>query len=98
MTEDYEDIQESEFRMKWLENNFTIDQVLGMLEGCDKDCKSCEKDQKVDCILELKECLHSMAKMMKNTILAVFEMAFKKQTEDDIPAKVIKKVADELFT
>ena len=59
-----EEIQE--MRHAWLENHFTLDQILGLIETCDKHCKSCKFEQHDDCHVEMRESIHSLAAIVKD--------------------------------
>jgi len=57
---------DSEFKMTWLENFYTLDKMLSTIETCDKDCKSCSPAAKNDCVLENKEMIHSIVLILKD--------------------------------
>ena len=56
----------AELRHVWLENFFSLDKIKEQIETCNKECKSCSKEQMLDCLLETKECVHSLAVMLKD--------------------------------
>lgn len=55
----------------WLENLLDIEQIIELMESCDKDCANCSRTERIDCILELRESVHSMAKILKNAVLSM---------------------------
>lgn len=57
-----------EYRHIWLENMLTIDEIVAMMENCDKDCENCTKEERNDCLLEMRESIHSLAISFKNAI------------------------------
>jgi hypothetical protein len=63
-----------EFKLVWLENLFDAEKIIDIMETCDKDCANCSKDQKNDCLLEMRESIHSLAIHFKKAILAFVEI------------------------
>ena len=61
-------------RHLWLENNLDIDKILEILENCDKDCKTCDRTDKNDCLLEQRESLHSLAIMFKKLVQSLIHV------------------------
>ena len=59
-----------EFRHAWLENLLDVQNMRDLLEQCDKECHTCSKDEKNDCLIEMRECLYSMVTMLENFIRA----------------------------
>jgi hypothetical protein len=76
-----------EYSIQWASDLLDVEQMIAMTEDCDKDCRSCSKDEKEDCHLEMRECLHSLLKLFKDTILSyimhtrVVERAIEKNPE-----------------
>lgn len=48
--------------------------MIHILEDCDKSCTSCNKDEKLDCMLEMREVLHDLVKSHKDAILSFVQM------------------------
>nr|MDO8116750.1 hypothetical protein [Candidatus Sigynarchaeota archaeon] len=57
----------------WLENLFDLEKIINMMESCDKECNKCTKEQKNDCMLEMRESIHSLAIHFKNAIFSFVE-------------------------
>jgi hypothetical protein len=70
--------------MIWLENLLNVEKIINMMESCDKECNKCTKEQKNDCLLEMRESIHSLAIHFKNSIYAFVE--FLSAQEQQIPA------------
>ena len=68
------DEEKSHFKIIWLENNLELDEILEILENCDKECDSCDDQKKTDCVLEMRESLYSLASIFKNAILSWIEL------------------------
>ncbi len=52
----------------WLENLLDMEKIINLMESCDKECNKCTREQKNDCILEMRESIHSLAIHFKNAI------------------------------
>jgi hypothetical protein len=73
-----------EFKMLWLENLFDAEKIIEMMESCDKDCSRCTKEQKNDCILEMRESIHSLAIHFKKAILSFVELTENQPGDQEI--------------
>ena len=62
-----------EFDMIWMENLLGIEKIIELMEGCDKQCSNCTKEEKNDCLLEMRESIHSLAIHFKNAIYSFVE-------------------------
>ena len=62
-----------EFDMVWMENLLGIEKIIELMEGCDKQCSNCTKEEKNDCLLEMRESIHSLAIHFKNAIYSFVE-------------------------
>nr|MDO8114151.1 hypothetical protein [Candidatus Sigynarchaeota archaeon] len=63
-----------EFKILWLENLLDIEKIINILESCDKECTKCTKEQKNDCLLEMRESIHSLAIHFKNAIYSFVQL------------------------
>jgi hypothetical protein len=72
-----------EFKMIWLENLLDVEKIINMMETCDKECSKCTKEQKNDCLLEMRESMHSLAIHFKNAIYSFVE--FLGSAEQQLP-------------
>ncbi len=57
----------------WLENLLDMEKIINLMESCDKECNKCTREQKNDCILEMRESIHSLAIHFKNAIYSFVE-------------------------
>jgi len=57
-----------EYKMIWLENYYNVDQILEHIEDCSKECTTCNHDEQVDCRLEMREAIHSLALTVKELV------------------------------
>ena len=70
-----------EFKLVWLENLLDTEKIIEMLESCDKECSKCTKEQKNDCLLEMRESIHSLAIHFKKAILSFVELTNDLETQ-----------------
>lgn len=63
-----------EFKLLWLENLLDTEKIVDIMESCDKNCAKCSKEQKNDCLLEMRESIHSLAIHFKKAILSFVEL------------------------
>jgi len=59
---------------EWCEALVDVEKIIKMMENCDKNCRTCNKDQKNDCMIEIRECVHGLAFIVKNAILSFVEV------------------------
>jgi hypothetical protein len=64
---------EHECDLVWSGSLLDMEKILEMMESCNKDCRNCTRDEKLDCILEMRESVHSLAKAFKSAILSQIE-------------------------
>lgn len=62
-----------EFDLIWMENLFDVEKIIKLMESCDKCCKNCSKEEKNDCLVEMRESIHSLAIHFKNAIYSFVE-------------------------
>ncbi|MFX0100898.1 MAG: hypothetical protein ACFFCS_15085 [Candidatus Hodarchaeota archaeon] len=62
-----------ELDLVWMENLFDIEKIIKLMECCDKSCQNCSKDEKNDCLIEMRESIHSLAIHFKNAIYSFVE-------------------------
>jgi len=79
---------ESEFDLVWSGSLLDVERILAMMEDCSKECCSCSRDDKDDCRLELRECVHSLAKIIKQAVLSMIEQATKEKPS--LPEKPVE--------
>lgn len=60
-----------ECKRSWTENYFTLDQCITLLENCDKSCSDCTDEQRLDCLLEQKEVIYSIANIFKQFLASL---------------------------
>jgi 3,4-dihydroxy-2-butanone 4-phosphate synthase len=89
LTEDFE----GECDLVWAGSLLDMDKIIAMMEDCTKECCTCNRDDKDDCRLEMREAIHSMAKTFKTTIHSFIEFATKERKPVLPP-----KVPEALFT
>jgi hypothetical protein len=70
---------EDEFTIAWAHDYLDIEKIIAMTEDCSKECCSCSRDDKEDCRLELRECMHSLAKIVKSAILSIVDASTKER-------------------
>lgn len=63
-----------EFKILWLENLLDTEKIIETMESCDKECTRCSKEQKNDCLLEMRESIHSLAIHFKKAILTFVQL------------------------
>ncbi|MHA1370403.1 MAG: hypothetical protein ACTSWN_07115 [Promethearchaeota archaeon] len=68
-------------KILWMENLLSIEKIKELMENCDKDCHNCTKDEKNDCLLEMRESIHSLALHFKNAIFAFVEFLEKEKND-----------------
>ncbi|MBN2153871.1 MAG: hypothetical protein JW839_20605 [Candidatus Lokiarchaeota archaeon] len=76
-----------EFKMVWLENLLDVEKIIALMESCDKECSKCTKEQKNDCLLEMRESIHSLAIHFKNSIYSFVEYLGTADQQASVPQK-----------
>ena len=60
--------------LEWAACEHDIDTIIQMMENCDRNCKTCSKIEKADCLLEQREAIHELAKIMKLMAQSLIEL------------------------
>ena len=87
-----------EFKLLWLENLLDTEKIIDLMESCDKECNKCTKEQKNDCLLEMRESLHSLAIHFKKCILGFVELTSNLENQQPIEQKPCVQEKASLYT
>ncbi|MHA1748541.1 MAG: hypothetical protein ACTSVI_00425 [Promethearchaeota archaeon] len=86
-------------KLIWMENLFDIEKIIKMMESCDKDCKTCSLADKNDCLLEMRESIHSLAIHFKDSIFSFVELLKKVENkEEKIIPKLTNSSGEKIYT
>ncbi|HME52803.1 MAG TPA: hypothetical protein VKM55_11340 [Candidatus Lokiarchaeia archaeon] len=87
-----------EFKLVWLENLLDTEKIIDLMETCDKQCSKCTKEQKNDCLLEMRESIHSLAIHFKSAILSFVELTNGIESQQSIEQKPEPQEKASLYT
>ena len=87
-----------EFKLLWLENLLDAEKIIGLMESCDKECSKCTKEQKNDCLLEMRESIHSLAIHFKNAILSFVELTSNAENQQGVEQKSVTQEKPSMYT
>ena len=76
-----------EFKLVWLVNLLDTEKIIDLMESCDKECSKCTKEQKNDCLLEMRESIHSLAIHFKKAILSFVDLTNNMENQQSIEQK-----------
>jgi hypothetical protein len=65
--------------IEWAHDILDAERIIKLCEDCDKDCESCSRADRMDCHLEVREAVHSLAIHFKNAILSMLEESKKEK-------------------
>ena len=78
-------ISAEDMAIQWAHDLLDIEQVIKLTEDCDKDCSSCSRIDRMDCHLEMREAVHSLAIHFKTYVLAQVEMSGSVSSQPEKP-------------
>jgi hypothetical protein len=81
------DTSDEECAIAWAGAILDIEKIVALTTSCDKDCKSCTQVERMDCHLEMREAVHSLAVIFKQYILGNMEAAKNKKDLPPPPEK-----------
>ncbi len=87
-----------EFKMIWLENLLDVEKIINIMESCDKECTKCTKEQKNDCLLEMRESIHSLAIHFKNSIYSFVEYLGAADQQSAVSQKQDQQEKPQIYT
>jgi len=81
------DRYEDECAIAWAGSILDIEKIIALTTSCDKNCKSCTQAERMDCHLEMREAVHSLAVIFKQYILGQIEASKNKKDAPIMPEK-----------